>query len=309
MKIAVIGAGGLGGYFGALLARAGHDVTFVARGTQLSALRASGLTVRGPDEEFHVAAAATDDPADIGTVDLVLFCVKTYDVPDAAAILPPLLGPESRVLTLQNGVTTPDEVASVTGAERVLGGVAYIEAAIAAPGVIVKSGPLQRIVCGPLAGPATERERSIANILRMAGITAELTDDIREAMWRKFLFICPMAGLTALTQRPIGDVLAVPEARGLFADVMREIEAVARREGVTLPAEIVESTLRFAEGLPSTMQSSMQKDVREGKRTELDALNGTVVRMAGKHDIDVPVNRTIDGALRVMTGRRETRSI
>lgn len=302
MKIAVIGAGGTGGYFGGLLARAGNEVSFVARGRQLAAIKERGLTVRGPEEEFHVPVRATDTPGEIGPADLVLFTVKTYDVPAALPLLPPLLGPESRVLTLQNGVTTPDEVATAAGAERVLGGVAYIEAAIAEPGVIERSGPLRRIIFGRWEGANGQRERDIRDVLADSGIAAELSDDIREAIWRKFIFICPMAGLTALTQHPVGDILADTEGQAVFVEVMQEIARVAQRQGVRLPADIVETTLRFAQGVPPTMRSSLQKDVAQGKRTELAALNGAVVRLGQRDGVAVPVNRTIDAALRVITG-------
>lgn len=301
MKIAVIGAGGIGGYFGSLLAQAGEDVTLIARGRNLDRIQAHGLTIRAGGEGRTVPVRAVGDAAAVGTADLVLVCVKTYDLEGALPLLPPLVGEATRVLPLENGVTAVDVVAGVAGSERTLGGVAYVEAELVAPGVVVKPGPLQRIVFGPLDGAISGRDREIGRALERAEIALEIVEDIRVAMWRKFVFICAMAGLTTLTRGTIGEVLAVPQGRRLFMDAVAEAVAVGRAAGVDLPEDLTAATLAFADGLPPGMRSSMQKDLEEGRRLELDALNGTVVRLAANLGIEVPVNRTIDGALRVTT--------
>lgn len=304
MKIAVVGAGGIGGYFGALLARSGQDVTLLARGRNLEQIRARGLEIRAGEQRFVVNLRAEDAPDRIGPSDLVLFTVKTYDVAAALPLLPPLLGPDTAVLALQNGVTAADTVAETVGLAQTLGGVAYLEAALAEPGVVVKAGQMQRIVFGPLTGSPSARHREIASVLQGAGITAELTDAIRVAMWRKFVFICAMAGFTTLTRRSIGDVLAVPLAHDLFARCLTEVVAVARAAGVPLPDTAADETLTFAENLPPAMRSSMQKDLEEGRRLELEALNGTVVRLGQEHGVPVPINAMIVAALEVMLAGR-----
>jgi 2-dehydropantoate 2-reductase len=301
MKIAIIGAGGIGSYFGSLLARSGNDVTFLARGRRLAQLREQGLAVRTGEGEYHVEARAAERPEDIGPVDLVLLCVKTYDVPRTLESLGPLLGPETRVLPLQNGIGTVPAVEEAVGLGRALGGVAYIEASVDAEGVVHKPGPIQRIVFGPLGRPPSDREEAILETLRAAGIDAQIAPDVRVPLWSKFLFICAMSGLTALTQQPIGPILANPESRRLFEDIVSEADRVARLEGVPLPEDAVQATMRLVSGLPPTMQTSMQRDLRDGRPLELEALNGTVVALARRHGIDVPVNRTVYGTLLVIS--------
>src|SRR3712207_587400 len=247
MRIGVVGAGGTGGYFGGLLARAGQDVTFIARGAHLEALRARGLTVESTlAGTFTVPVKATDAPGEVGPVDLILFCVKTYDTDDAAESIRPLIRPETMLLSLQNGIDNEERIARTTGFSSGLGAAAYVVSAIRAPGVVAQTAGPGRIVLGELNGGASARTEQLRDVLREAGIAAELHPDIRLILWQKFLFICAFSGVTALTRLPIGTVLADPATHTLFRGTSEEVEAVARAEGVGLPDDCVERALGTA---------------------------------------------------------------
>src|SRR5918997_2944542 len=236
MRIAVIGAGGTGGYFGGLLARAGEDVTFIARGANLEAIRARGLAVESRIAgTFTVPVRATDDPGEVGPVDLILFCVKAYDTDAAAEGARPLLGPGTTLLSLQNGVDNEERIARAAGHSAELGAAAYVVSAIKSPGVVAQTAGPGKIVLGELGGGKSERTDRLRDALQRAGIAAEVRPDIRVVLWQKFLFICAFSGVTAVTGLPIGTVLADPETSALFRGISEEVEAVARADGIGLP--------------------------------------------------------------------------
>jgi 2-dehydropantoate 2-reductase len=291
VRIAVIGAGGLGGYFGGRLARAGQDVTFLARGAHLEALRSDGLRVESVRGDFALAPKAThatDDPRAIGPSDVVLFTVKSYDTDSAAALLGPIIGPNTVVISLQNGIANEEQLAARLGPQHVAGGVAYIFAGIVRPGVVRDTGGPARLLFGELDGRRSDRLVSFFDACTGAGIEAELAPDIRVALWTKYGFICAQAGLTAATRQPIGVIRDTPPAWKLFGQILEESAAVGRAEGVALPDDLVERQLGLAAGLAPTLYSSLYDDLVTGRRIELDALLGELVRRAARVDVPVP---------------------
>jgi 2-dehydropantoate 2-reductase len=291
MRIAVIGAGGLGGYFGGRLAQGGHDVHFVARGAHLAAIRADGLRVRSVRGDFRLPperAPATDDPGSIGPCEVVLFTVKSFDTDAAAPALAPLLTPETAVISLQNGIDNEERLAGHIGAEHVVGGVAFIFAGIAEPGVIRDSGGPARILVGGLDGRHTPRVEAFVAACTDSGIDAAVVPDIRVALWSKWAFICAQAGLTAATGLPIGEIRDSPAAWDLFRQVVTEAWQVGRAEGVPLPDDLVEQHLAFASGLEPDGRSSLHDDKVAGRRMELEALLGQLVRRADAHVVPAP---------------------
>jgi 2-dehydropantoate 2-reductase len=298
MRVGVVGAGGVGGYYGANLARAGAEVAFVARGEHLAAIREDGLTVRTEEGESTVHVAASDDPAEIGPCDAVLFCVKSYDTEEAAALLDPLLKAGTAVVSLQNGVDNEEKIAARIGAEHVVGGASFILAHIAAPGVVERTGSVQRVVFGELDGSRSARADELLAAFRAARVDADLTEDIRRVLWDKFAFLCALAGLTAVTRAPIDEILRVPESRELFRQMVGEGVAVARAEGVDLGDDVVDEKTAFAETLEPGSFSSLHHDLVSGRRLELDALHGELARRARRHGLSVPVTATVFGLLR-----------
>ncbi|MCC7275993.1 MAG: 2-dehydropantoate 2-reductase, partial [Alphaproteobacteria bacterium] len=275
MRIAVMGAGGVGGYFGGLLARDGADVTFVARGAHLEALRRAGLTVESPATPFTLPAVrATDDPAAIGPVDVVLFAVKLYDMAEAATAIGPLVGPGTIVVPLQNGVEAPEILARAVGREHVAGGVAYIAAVVASPGVVRHAGMQPRLAFGPLEGPVPAPLTALKAACDHAGVHATLADDVRRVIWEKFVLLASVSGLTALTRHPIGPVRTNPATRALLVESLAETAAVAAAAGVRLAADQPERTLGFIDALPEGMRSSMLEDLERGRRLEVPWLSG-----------------------------------
>lgn len=298
MKVGIVGAGGVGGYYGARLASAGAEVGLIARGDHLAAIREHGLRVRADDADFTVRVAASDDPADIGPCDAVLFCVKSYDTDQAAALVGPLLKPETGVVSLQNGVDNEEKIAARIGAGHVIGGASFILAHIAEPGVVEQIGSVRRVIFGELDGSRTERIERLLAEFRNAEIDSDVADDIRVVLWDKFAFLCALAGLTALTRLPIDKLLAVPESRNLFREMVGEVALVARAEGVELAVDIVDQKTAFAENLGPDSFSSLHHDLVTGHRLELDALHGEVTRRAARHGILVPVSEMIYSLLR-----------
>jgi 2-dehydropantoate 2-reductase len=298
MRICVFGAGGVGGYFGGLLARSGAEVTFVARGEHLRALEARGLVLRTVRESFTIPVKATDTLHTIGPVDLVLFCVKSYDTESAGRALPDLLAPEGVVLTLQNGIDNEEKLEAIVGKGRVLGGAAYIWSTITEPGVVTQTGGLCKIVFGELTEASTERGRRILDACRRAGFPCELTTSIRKVLWEKFLFICALAGMTAVTRLTLGEILAHPETREMFQGIMVEIHALARVEGVPLEEDVIPRMIALAESLDKGGRSSLYHDLVTGRRLELDALNGKVVELGQRHHVATPMNFAVTACLR-----------
>ena len=301
LRISVMGAGAVGGYFGALLARAGHDVHFVARGAHGEAIRSKGLTVKGPLGEFTVRAPVSETTGQLGPVDLVLLAVKTYDNATALPLVPPLVGPATMVLTLQNGVDSPDDTAALVGQDHVLGGAAYIATSIVAPGVIEQTGTYRRISFGEMFAPdsdVSDRVRSLAETLAAANIEVDARPDARVALWEKFVYLAPFAGVTGASRQPIGVVRADPFSRRLLFGAFAEVERVGRAEGVTLPQGLLDRITTYVDDVPASMRSSLLIDLSNGKRIEVEALQGSVVRRAARLGVPVPIMATLYAVLR-----------
>ena len=304
MKFAIFGAGGIGGYLGARLADAGHEVHLIARGDHLAALQAEGLHVESVAGDTTVDLPATDDPADIGPCDYMLFCVKAYDTRDAATDLSPLLGETTALVSFQNGVDNERWLAESIGEDHMIGGVAYIFSTIKEPGIVEHTGGPARFIVGELDGRTTDRIEALDDALSESdGIDAVLSNDISVELWRKFTFICAQAGMTATTRLPVGDIRETDASWEMYRRVMEEVYAVARAEGVELPEETVAEWLDFARELESDTYSSLYYDLTHNKRMELDALHGSVVRHANDVDVAVPMNEAVYAILRPWADR------
>jgi len=300
MRIGVMGAGGVGGYYGGLLARAGFPVVLIARGDHLSALRRQGLRVESVRSgTFTVQVPVTDRPEEAGVVDLLLYCVKRYHDETAIPALAPMVGPQTLLLPLQNGVDSADRLAEVYGWERVLLGTTYIDAHIKAPGLIAQTGGPCRIVFGERDGSLTERARRVEATLRKAEIDAVLSSDIQREVWTKFVYICGLSGMLSITRATLAEVLDLPETRDLLVRTMRETAEVGRARGVNLPPDVVERTLALFEASRWVATSSMKRDLLAGRRIEVDALNGTVVRLGRQAGVPTPVNEVLYGVLKL----------
>ena len=304
MKFAIFGAGGVGGYLGARLATAGHEVHLVARGDHLEALRSDGLSLQSVTGDAHVDVPATDDPAAIGPCDAVLLCVKAQDTREAAADLAPLLGDDTAVVSFQNGVDNERWLAAAVGESHVVGGVAYIFSTIASPGVVEHTGGPARFVYGELDGERTDRIEALDDALRACeGVEAVLADDVRVELWRKFAFICAHSGMTAATRLPLGDIRDSEAAWGMYRRIIEEVVAVGRAEGVALPDGLVDEWVAFAEALDADSSSSLHYDLTHEKPLELEALNAAVVRHAAGTSVDVPMNEAVTGVLEPWAAR------
>lgn len=280
MRIAVFGTGGAGGYFGARLAEAGEEVVFIARGEHLQAMQTSGLRVESIKGDMHIQPAqAQADPAQAGVADVVLVGVKTWQVEAAARAMGPLLGPETAVLPLQNGVEAPDQLAAILGPEHVLPGLAKIISFIKAPGHLCHTGLEPYLAFAESNGESSERTERLRQACERAGIVADIPGDIQAALWEKFLFVVAFGGTGAVTGAPIGILRRLPETRQMLLDAMHEIAAVAAARGISLPDDIVQKTMTFMDGLPEGGTTSLQRDLAEGRPSELEAWNGAVVRL------------------------------
>ena len=298
MKIAVIGTGGVGGYYGGLLAHNGEDVTFLARGTHAAAIRAHGLQIQSIHGDITVSPAkVTDDPGKIGHVDLVLFCVKAYDTDQLAQAILPLVGSETTVLSLQNGVDAAERLGSVVGPARILGGATWVSASVTSPGVIRQVSTFRRIVIGELDGRITPRLLAIHAAVEKTGVTIETTDNIRKILWTKFVFISAVSGMGSLTRLAIGEYSSVPETRQLITQLMREVKAVAQSEGVALDGDVVEKTLAFIDNVAPQMKASMQLDIAAGRRSEIESMIGVIGQKGRAAGIPTPAADMIYAAL------------
>ena len=299
MKLAVYGAGGVGGYFGGRLAQAGADVSLIARGDHLDALRRDGLRVESVHGDFTVDLPATDDPAEIGPCDHVLFTVKSFDTEAAARELQPLLGDDTGVVSLQNGLDNEVTLAEHVGRERVLGGVAYIFATIAEPGVVKHTGGPASITFGELDGARSERAvRLLEWCERADGMDAELSEAIQTKLWEKAAFICAQAGMTAAVRLPLGEIREQPHSWDMYRRIVEEVCAVGRAASVDVPDGTVERWMDFAGGLEADSYSSLHYDLTHDKPIELEALHGAVVRRGREHDVPVPMNEAVYAILR-----------
>jgi 2-dehydropantoate 2-reductase len=302
MRVAILGSGAVGGYFGAKLARAGHDVTFVARGAHLAAIRERGLLVRSPMlGDFTVAARAEEDTTRVGPVELVIVAVKAYDNATALPLVPPMLGPDSAVLTLQNGVDSVQSLSALVGEGPVIGGTTYIATALASPGVIEQTGTHRRIVFGEVFGALprlTTRVRAIHDVFTAADIQSEAVADGRVPIWEKFVFLAALAGFTGASRLPVGPLWADPDIRAQFLAACREVERLARAEGVNVASDVVDRLATYVAAIPGTMRSSLLIDLSQGKRIEVDALQGSVVRRAARAGVPVPIMSTLYALLK-----------
>ncbi len=307
MKIAVMAAGGLGGYYGALLAKDGHEVTFIARGAHLKAIRENGLAIKSIHGDLTVKPArATDNPADVGAVDWILFAVKTYDTESAARAMRPLIGVQTAVLTFQNGVESADQIGALVGTEHVLVAPTQIVSNITAPGQIEQKSPFRSTVVGEIGGQGlTPRVEQIVAAFKRTGIDVSAAADGRMPLWHKFVFIASTSGLASLARTAPYDLLQLPAARATLRAAMQEVDAVGRAHGIAMDADIVDRQYQMALNLKPGIKPSMQLDVEQGKRLEIDALNGAVVRLAAAKGLATPVHQTIYVALKMEDQRRQ----
>jgi len=299
MRVAVMGAGGTGGFYGGLLARAGDDVTFIARGPHLEAIRGRGLTVKSRlAGDFTITPRATADPREIGQVDLVLFCVKTYDTESAAALIRPVVGPDTVILSVQNGIDNDERIARVVAQGTAISAAAQVNAHVEGPGVIGQTAGAGRLIFGANAGNLGQRNEQLCRHCKDAGIAAELQPDIKTVLWSKFMFICGFSGATALTRLTIGPILACAETTALFRGTMAEVDLVAKSQGVALPSGVPDQGLKMSAGLEPWAKGSMAHDLASGRRLELESLNGTVVRLGQAKGVPTPLNFAIYAALK-----------
>lgn len=299
MRIAVIGTGGVGGYFGGRLAQAGHDVTFVARGRHLAALRERGLVLEsGLGNAVIRDATFTDDVASIAPCDVVMLCVKLWDVEAAASMIMPLVATGGAVIPFQNGVDAPLILKRVLGGPRVLGGVAYVAATIRELGVIAHTGTMARLVVGAFADGNAQVAAAFRDACAGAGVNVELADDIQRALWEKFCFLAAISGCTALARQPVGVIRADPDLRAAFEAAMREAWTLGRARGVPLADDYVAKQMTFIDGLPAAMRSSMLNDLVAGNRLEAPWLSGAVARMAAESGTAAPVSATLFAAMK-----------
>ena len=299
MRIAIMGSGGVGGYFGARLAQAGNDVAFIARGRHLAAMRANGLAIRSVLGDMTIPRpAVTDDPAGLAPADIVLFAVKLWDTEGAAKAVLPLLATGGAVVPFQNGVESIERIGAIVGADRVMGGVAYIAASIGEPGVIVHTGTMARLRFGPVEPSQRKTAEALLASCQGAGIDAELSNDIRRALWEKFAFLSAFSGLTSVARQPLGVLRDDPDLRATLEAAIRETWSVGRAKGVALTDDFVTQQMKFTDGLPAQMKSSMLNDLEAGNRIEAPWLAGAVARMGRAMGIATPVNATLFAALK-----------
>lgn len=293
-----MGAGGVGGYFGARLQQAGHEVSFFARGKHLTALRNDGLTVESAHGNAKLKVRVFEDPREAGVVDVVLFAVKLWDTESAAERLRPIVGKDTVVIPFQNGVESTERVGRILGREKVLGGSAYIGTRIKSPGVIEHSGQMARLQFGPVLPSQRAAAETFLSACREASIQAEIPDDIVRASWEKFVFLVGLSSATAVSRMPIGVVRADPDLRWLLEEAIRETWRVGRARGVALAEDFVEARMKFADGLHADMKASLLHDLEAGGRLEAPWLCGAVARMAREAGFEAPVNRSVYAALK-----------
>jgi 2-dehydropantoate 2-reductase len=301
MRIAVMAAGAVGGYFGARMAAAGHDVFFIARGANLEAIRKNGLSIESVHGNVHLEKPnVTDDPAKVGPVDAVFFAVKLWDTETSAEQMKPLLGPNTRVITLQNGVDSYERLAPIIGAGRAIPGITYVVSVIDRPGVIKQTSQFQTIICGTIDGKSDALLTAFVDAAKAASINITLSDNIARDRWQKFIFLSATSGATAITRMPMGPILADPDTRALFRSIMQETLAVGRAKGVDLDPGYVDERMAFADAnTPPTMKASMANDLDRGNRLELDWLAGQVSRLGKELKVPTPVNDLIYATLKL----------
>jgi 2-dehydropantoate 2-reductase len=299
MRVGVMAAGAVGGYFGARLVAAGHDVVFFARGAHLEAIRKNGLKVESPLGNLHLKdVQVTDDPSGIAPVDLIFFAVKLWDTERAAAQLRPLVKSDTRVMTLQNGVDSVDRLAPILGDAVVIGGSTYVVTVIAEPGVIRQTSPFARIRCGRLDGKPDSVLANYVEQIRTAGIEIVLSDQMRTELWKKFVLLSGTSGITSSTRQPLGPIRSDPDMRAFFFKLMGEAFAVGKASGVAFPGDYMAELEQAVEAFPPTMKASMAHDLERGNRMELDWLAGTVVKLGRKLNVPTPANEAVFAILK-----------
>lgn len=298
MRIAVFGAGGVGSYFGGRLAQAGEEVFFIARGEHLKAMQQNGLRVESIKGDFTIhPVQAGNKPSQFGAVDVVLVAVKSWQVPQAAQAMQPLIGAQTLVVPLENGVEAPQQLAVVLGEEHVLGGLCQISSFIAVPGHIKHVAIEPYVAFGKLDGSHSENAEQLSEAFQRAGVKVEIPDDIQAAMWRKFVFITSISGVNAVTRSPAGVLRSLPGPRQMLNNALQEVIAVGRASGINLPQEIAENTLKFIDGIPEETVASMARDILEGHPSELEAQNGAVVRLGREVNVLTPTHAMIYASL------------
>ncbi len=302
MRIAVMGAGGLGGYFGARLCLGGADVHFIARGRHLQAMRDDGLRINGPQPMHVPRVNATDDARSVGSVDLVMLCVKLWDTDAALEQIRPLVGEHTAIISFQNGVLKDQAVRAVYGSARVMGGVGYVATMIEGPGVIRQTGPMQRLLFGEFDGSRSPRGQAFLEACLAGGIQAELSGDILREIWQKFVFLAALSGLTTTIRKPVGPIRENAQTRSLLRDVMREVVAVGRAHGVNLAEDYADVRLKLADDVAYDMTSSMHHDLERGNRLEVRWLAGAVVELGHSKGVSTPLNRAIADILALHAG-------
>jgi 2-dehydropantoate 2-reductase len=299
MRIAVVGAGGVGGGFGAALAKAGADVTFIARGAHLAAMKSQGLKIQGGRGDTHlVPTKATDDPADVGTVDIVLFCVKLWDVESAGQRIKPLVGAGTAVIPLQNGIDAAERLTPILGSNAVMGGVAQISASITGPGLIQQVGTFMRMIFGELDGKRSKRGEDFLALCLKAGFDATLSEQILTDLWMKFILLATNASITAATRQPIGKLRDDSDIRPMFMAAYQEIIDVGRAKGIALPANALEKIVEFNAHAPPAMKASMALELDRGNRLELPWLGGKVVQLGRELGVATPTHTTLYAVLK-----------
>ncbi|MSP95167.1 MAG: 2-dehydropantoate 2-reductase [Alphaproteobacteria bacterium] len=310
MKIVMMGSGGVGGYFGARLAAGGADVHFVARGAHLEAMRVQGLSIEGGPAPLHVSRVqATDDPSSIGIADFVLIAVKLWDTTAAIEQVKPIVGPHTTIISFQNGVLKDRYLVDAFGASRIMSGVGYVATTIDRPGVIRQTGPMQRLLFGEVDGTISERGKRLLDACLKGGIAAQLSPDIRREIWQKYVFLVGLSGTTTTIRKSIGPIRENAQTRAFLLDVMREVVAVARGQGIDLPSDYAEQRLVLADDVAHDMTSSMHHDLERGNRLEVRWLSGGVVELGAAVGVPTPLNRAIADilALHSVGGKAEAK--
>ena len=302
MRIAVMGSGGLGGYFGARLAAGGAAVHFIARGPHLQAMRSDGLRIEGPTALHVPRVSATDDPGEVGVVDVVMLCVKLWDTEAALQQMRPLVGPGTAIISFQNGVLKDRTLRGAYDASQIMGGVGYVATTIDRPGVIRQTGPMQRLLFGEFDGSRSPRGQALLAACLAGGINAELSDNILREIWQKYVFLVGLSGTTTTMRKPIGPIRGHPQTRAFLLDVMREVVAVGRAQGVDLAENYAEQRLQLADDVAPDMTSSMHHDLERGNRLEVRWLAGGVVELGQALGIATPLNRAIADILALHAG-------
>ena len=304
MRIAVMGSGGLGGYFGARLGAGGAAVHFIARGEHLRAMRRDGLRVEGATALHLQRVSATDDPAEVGVVDVVMLCVKLWDTDTALRQMRPMVGPGTAIVSFQNGVLKDQSVRAAYDAAHVMGGVGYVAATLAGPGVIRQTGPMQRLLFGEFDGSRSARGQALLAACLAGGIEAELSENILREIWQKYVFLVGLSGTTTTIRKPIGPIRENPQTRAFLLDLMREVVAVGRAQGVDLAEDYADLRLQLADEVAHDMTSSMHHDLERGNPLEVRWLAGGVVELGRRAGVPTPLNRAVADILALHAGGR-----